>query len=133
MIKIKPKARAEMETEEFNKRQKAANDKNEEKDIVDENNPMKKFLEESNKNAVIEKDKKKSKKYRNPEKYESSSERIYQIYQNPLHDGDDIHIDTHTNHQLHDSYDPYDRSETIYGERESLETKAEALDREFER
>ena len=62
MIKIKAKARAEMETEEFNKRQKTNNDKNEEKDIADENNPMKKFLEESNKNAVIEKDKKKSRK-----------------------------------------------------------------------
>lgn len=133
MIKIKAKARAEMETEEFNKRQKTNNDKNEEKDIADENNPMKKFLEESNKNAVIEKDKKKSRKYRNPEMYESSSERIYQIYQNPLHDGDDIHIDTHTNHQLHDSFDPYDRGETIYEDREPLESKAEDLDREFER
>lgn len=38
---------------------------------------------------------------------------LYEQYENPLHDGDDIVIDTHTSKQNRDEYDPNNREETV--------------------
>lgn len=42
---------------------------------------------------------------------------FYDKYQNPMHDGDDILIDTRTFKENRDSFDPYNREETIYEEK----------------
>lgn len=110
MITAKKKTKANMEFEDFNRRlKKNENSGGNSKDSNDSSNfQSKELLKQIQAANSIAKE---------PEQYESSSERIYQIYQNPLHDADDIHIDTHTNRELHDSYDPFNREETISGER----------------
>lgn len=48
---------------------------------------------------------------------EEQKDNFYDKYQNPMHDGDDILIDTRIFKENRDSFDPYNREETIYEEK----------------
>lgn len=131
MITAKKKTKSDMEIDEFKRREKKTEENNSSKgEHITSRFESKELLQDTQ--NLKKKNKSKEKRYKDPEPYESSSERIYQMYQNPLHDADDIHIDTHTNRELHDAFDPFNREETIFDETKSLAEVQTELDNEYD-